>query len=477
MKKIILSLLFFFACNLAQAQRLTSYHLGDTPAPKTGLAGNGITDIRFSGDALWFGTGHGLSRYRNDAEGFISLDEKHGLGQGSISALWAHGDTLLIATATDTVTQIQPEPFPKGTGISLSYDGGTTWKRVPQPGPTPIQNVTYDIELLHGVIWITSWGGGVRKSLDWGDTWQEAAPDSFNFDPLGKLNHRGFSVIVAGEELWVGTAGGINKSADGGATWRNFNHTNQTQPISGNFIVAMAYQPTATAGVIWAASWKAEAEDEFYGVSYSIDGGLSWQTVLKDEKAHNFAFDGDEVYVATDNGLFKSVDFGATWYLFPPITSAASGERVYSQEVYSAAVWTPYLWAGTADGLARSRDNGYSWDIFRAFQTSGKNGEPRTYAYPNPFSPIRHNQLDNEGYVRLQYNTLQSAYVTVKVYDFAMELVATVVKDKYRIGQADYAEVWNGRNDYGDAVANGVYFYSVELDGDGTYWGKVMIVN
>jgi len=470
-------LLVLLISGLTQAQWLASYQMGPAVEPKTGLAGNGITDIRADETALWFGTGHGLSRWRSDSEGFISLDETHGLGRGSVSALWVHGDTLLVATATDTITPIQPEPFPKGTGISLSFDGGASWKQVPQPGPTPIQNVTYDIELLHGVLWITSWGGGVRKSLDWGDTWLEAAPDSFNFDPLGKLNHRGFSVIVAGEDLWVGTAGGINRSSDDGASWRNFNHTNQTQPISGNFIVALAYQKASMADVIWAATWKAEAEDEFYAVSFSFDGGQHWQTALKDEKAHNFAFDGDAVYVATDSGLFKSIDMGASWYQFPSISSRVSGERIYSQEVYSAAVQRANLWVGTADGLARTRDNGYSWDIFRSFQPTGPKNGTRTYAYPNPFSPVRHNLLDDVGHVRFQYNTLANTYVTVKVFDFAMELVTTVVKDKFRAGPGDYAEVWDGRNDYGDAVANGVYFYRVDLEGDGSYWGKVMIVN
>lgn len=477
MKKGLMIVFIQWMVGFGMAQVVTSFHLGDAPEPLPGLIGNGITDIKSSSSALWFGTGHGLSRYDGTTQALTSYDARHGLGHGSISALYVHGDTIIVATATDTVTKIQAEPFPKGTGISLSFDGGRNWRHYPQPGPTPIQNVTYDIEVSNGVIWITSWGGGVRKSTDWGKTWLEAPPDSFNLDPLGKLNHRGFSAIVADGNLYIGTANGINKSSDGGKTWKNFNHTNQAQPISGNFVVALAHQKWADKSIIWAATWKAEDESEYYAVSYSLDGGMSWTTTLHDERPHNFAFQDSIVYVATDNGLYKSIDFGKSWYLFPPASNTITGERVYSLETYAAGWFQGYLWVGTADGLARTKDNGYSWDIFRAFQPTGQMGNPRTYAYPNPFSPMRHNQLGGDGHVRLQYNTLQSTYVTIKVYDFSLNLVATVVKNKYRAGAGDYAEVWNGRNDYGDMVANGVYFYSVTLDGDGTYWGKVMVVN
>ena len=67
--------------------------------------------------------------------------------------------------------------------------------------------------------------------------------------------------------------------------------------------------------------------------------------------------------------------------------------------------------------------------------------------------------------------------MTVRVYDFGMNLVRTVVEEKDRFGSGDYAEVWDGRNDVGDMVANGVYFYKITLTGKTPLWGKVMVVN
>jgi hypothetical protein len=207
---------------------------------------------------------------------------------------------------------------------------------------------------------------------------------------------------------------------------------------------------------------------------------LTWEITLEGEFAHNFAFDSltQAVYVTTDNGLYKSPDYGETWAVFPTIQDAGTGEMVYTTEVYSVGVVPGLsLWVGTADGLAMSRDDGLSWTLFRAFPVPGTGETPATYAYPNPFSPFRHNQIGGEGYVRFQYHVSRPGRVTVRVYDFAMKLVRTVSRDRARSFPGDYAEAWDGRNDVGEMVANGVYFYRIEIEGENPLWGKVMVVN
>ena len=103
--------------------------------------------------------------------------------------------------------------------------------------------------------------------------------------------------------------------------------------------------------------------------------------------------------------------------------------------------------------------------------------EPRIYAYPNPFSPSVHNTLDGFGYVRFQYNTINDTRVTIKIYDFAMDFVTTVVEDIPRTSNGDFYEIWNGQDARGKQVDNGVYFYRLDLDGDGQYWGKLIVLN
>ena len=477
MKNLFLTLiLIILGCSVLTAKPVQTFSTEQTTTTP-GLAGNGVTDIVSSNGILWFGTGHGLSRTLDNGLSFETFEPSDGIGQGSISAIWVSGDTIWVATASDTLTQTSDDYLPYGTGLSVSTNGGTTWEHFDQPGTTPIQNLSYDITVLDNIVWIASFGGGIQRSDDWGQTWQVAQPDTFLFDPGTKYNHRGFSVINADGELWVGTAGGVNKSTDNGNTWVNFNHNNQIDPISGDFVVALSFQKWQDKNIIWAATWETDKDNGFYAVSKSENGGQSWKTTLEGIKAHNFAIDDSVVYVASETGLYKSIDFGQTWYLFSSIEDYQTGEKVLTEDIFSAYAQNGILWAGTADGLARTSDNGFTWDITRAFRATGQGNEPRTYAYPNPFSPLRHNTIGDDGFVRFQYNTTRAANVTIKVFDFAMDLVKTIVENTSKSGPGDYTELWDGRNEFGDSVANGVYFYSVDIDGDGTYWGKVMIVN
>ena len=100
-----------------------------------------------------------------------------------------------------------------------------------------------------------------------------------------------------------------------------------------------------------------------------------------------------------------------------------------------------------------------------------------TYAYPNPFSPLRHNPFNGEGHVRFHYRVKISGTVSVSVYDFAMALVKNVEEGISRMGDSEYDAVWDGRNNFGERVANGVYFYRVDLPGDNPVWGKVIVID
>jgi hypothetical protein len=126
---------------------------------------------------------------------------------------------------------------------------------------------------------------------------------------------------------------------------------------------------------------------------------------------------------------------------------------------------------GSIDGLASTPDYGNTWWVYRAFQSTAAEGQPDTYAYPNPYSPARWEV------VRLQYHLNTPASVTVKIYDFAMDHVRTVCEGKYREYPGDWYETWDGTNSQGKVVANGAYFYKMTISGQGTYWGKIIILD
>ena len=483
---ISLVLIFgFFRSGTGQVLKKNGYYLDGIPTP--GPTSNSINDILIKGNDVWIGS-RDLSRTNDNGSTWISYPEANKQSKGGISAIAVSHDTIWVATAFDTTTEFGH--FDAGGGLSFSTDNGATWHWIPQPvdadtvttykpTTTIVQNITYDIALAGSDVWITSFGGGLRKSSDMGETWVVVTVDGYPFDALGHLTHRAFYVMYDGESLWAGTAGGVHMSTDGGDSWMTFNHQNQSQPISGNFVVALGYQNVDGRDFVWAATIQAMDTTEYSAVSVTEDGGLTWYIILEDEFPHNFGFDpvDGSVYVPTDNGLFKSPD-GVTWAVFPQIRDTDREMSIYTTEYFSAGIGLDQeIWAGSADGLALSEDNGLSWTIFRTFPIPGQENTPDTYAYPNPFSPMRDNLIGGDGHVRFQYRTRETTAVTVRVYDFGMNLVRTVVENRDRSQPGSYAEVWDGRNDLGDLVANGVYFYKIILTRGESSWGKVMVVN
>jgi hypothetical protein len=99
------------------------------------------------------------------------------------------------------------------------------------------------------------------------------------------------------------------------------------------------------------------------------------------------------------------------------------------------------------------------------------------YAYPNPFSPYNHNQLENDGYVRFHLGTVVNNIIQVTVYNFAMEKVYSYSHDK----RTDVGAIkWNGRDEAGGVVSNGVYFinlnYASQNSSPKNHWTKLILV-
>lgn len=80
------------------------------------------------------------------------------------------------------------------------------------------------------------------------------------------------------------------------------------------------------------------------------------------------------------------------------------------------------------------------------------------------------------GITRIHYAPKQNGKITVKIYDFALNLVATLINNQFRQAGIEYDEIWDSRNKDGKIVANGVYFFKVEAEGGQKEWGKVAVI-
>jgi len=288
-----------------------------------------------------------------------------------------------------------------------------------------------------------------------------------------------FSVISVNDStLYVGTSGGINKSTNNGISWKKFNHQNQANPISGNFAVGLGYNKANNS--IWAATWKAEGLEEFYAVSHSSDGGENWEVTLPDERAHNLGFkyfnaSDFHVMVPTDKGIFRSKNNGNTWVQPTSIKDTYSKIPIVTNIFISAAsnrlnATDYYIWVGSNNGLARlSETNGFWEGEWKVYLASNDIKLDETYAFPNPFSP-------SQELIKIKYGLSSASDVTIRIMNFGMELVRTLVQNTPR-GIGGQFEFWDGKDESGKIVTNGVYFYRIDSDAlSKPLFGKIMVL-
>jgi hypothetical protein len=179
------------------------------------------------------------------------------------------------------------------------------------------------------------------------------------------------------------------------------------------------------------------------------------------------------VYVATNRGLFRSTDFGNSWILTGTIADPMSGQSFAQSEIYAVGAIGDTIWIGGPEGVAYTIDApgelfGQRWKIFRTYEAVGTSRT--TYSFPSPFSP-------GDEVVRLHYSTSGlNGGVTIKIFDFAMVPVKTLLQNADRSSTIEHDEIWDGRDDYGRIVPNGVYFYRLEIGGTDPIWGKIYVI-
>ena len=491
----------------AQAKYLSTYALGAQTGQVTAtIPSNSVSHISIQGASLWIGTGKGLARSTDAGRTWESFGSVPQFASKGIFAIALRGDS--IWTSTGFSKDVDNQSVQTGSGYTYSTDMGSSWSNRPQPldpiGDSSVtygantvkflpivvneQNVTYDISLSDGTVWIASWSSGIRKSTDLGATWQRIVLPSdirssiaptdtlpgYKIDPRQDNNFLGFAVYAQDNDtIWAGTAGGINRSVDGGRSWAKFTRDTQTEHILSDWVITITGQRIGSRTRIWTTNWPAEGEGQEYGISMSDDGGRTWKNFLHGIKAYDFAFKDSTVYVAADGGMFSTTDGGNTWRRSGDIIDETTRERITENQFLSVGVLGDTVYCGSSEGLVKTVDTpsqpfGSVWTILRAFEPLPS--RTSAYAYPNPFSP----RLET---IRIHYATERpQSSVTLEIFDFGMNRMRTVVRNAQRSTSGEHDERWNGRTDSGDLVKNGVYFYRVTIDDGEPVWGKIMVL-
>ena len=389
----------------------------------------------------------------------------------------------------------------QGSYVPFDWYGQTAYSN---PITTEFKNITYDISVDtdRNYIYIASWAGMLRrlKYTDFQPEWElvplpedidqlgdndsflcsQPINQSYVYNPVdgsGNYNHKVFSVNVYGDQIWVGTANGINKGLigqDGCIDWTH--QTTLNSNIAGDWIIDIVIQEhqSFVNPRVWLISREVVSPPVPHGLSYSDDFGLSWNIInyfndieeggIEPSLVYNlyFTYVSPEFYASTSTGLFYMQNGNEdVWQRFNDVPDDCYNDT-YS--VYSN-IGDDFI--GTSNGLIyrcndefSDKECGNGWCEYDDYVAPASTDKMSIFPNPaNSFTNFMHKTESNNG--------------TVDIFDFSMNKVYDGIECQQIIN--DDGEKFL-RCDYDNIqLANGVYFCRLKYGGDDV-WNKLMII-
>tara|TARA_B000000609_G_scaffold118208_1_gene92294 strand:+ start:1433 stop:3127 length:1695 start_codon:yes stop_codon:yes gene_type:complete len=361
---------------------------------------------------------------------------------------------------------------------------------------TDIQNVSYGLSIHGDYIYAASWAGSLRRfNYELQNPKWELVPlpmdnqdilncnsiniSEYQINPIGNSistsncgyefdNHKVFSVFTVEDTLWVGTADGINKgivNSDSCIDWTHF--TAQDYGFYDDWIIGFENQilDNGVTNRLWAITWDRQYSGShlIYGgpPSYTDDGGLTWHTPDELENrnllTYNISSSPENIYVSSNQGLFTSSNYQADnlWDTF------FLPDQISTQSVFDAELLENFnsLFIGTSQGICE-----YDGFNFECESVTGNIQDNLFYAYPNPLDFEVTNQL-----TFVFNNQEKNLNGNIVIYDLAMDRVAKIYSSEITR--------WDGTNDFGDKVANGLYIAKYKHSNGDSYLFNILVVN
>lgn len=215
--------------------------------------------------------------------------------------------------------------------LYTSANAGNTWVEKSQMIPFYNASTLYVTDQF---VFVGLWGGGIVRASITGDTDWQLMNNGIAVHDINDLE-------VVGSTIYVGLENSfIRSSHDEGLTWGQKKDTYGLFAASGRALLA-----TGSALFVGLGGG---------GVQVSLDNGATWalrNDGLISGNVLAFAAVGNDVFVATDDGVYKSINLGDTW-------AKKTDQIAMVRTVYTDGA---NIYAGTYDGLFHSADFGETW--------------------------------------------------------------------------------------------------------------------
>jgi hypothetical protein len=395
-------------------------------------------------------------------------------------------DAVAVAIDGSSNVYVTGESWGGGTNydyvtIKYSPDGDTAWVRRyngPGNGLDKAQAIATDDS---GYVYVTGYSVGDGTHNDYATIKYHSNGDTAwvrRYHRVAQTQERPSDIAVDDSGNVYVTGGGegggtdydyvtIKYRSDGDTAWlRRYNG-----PANGSdYAYAIAVDDSGNVYVTGYSDSTGSFQD-YATIKYDAVGNEVWVRRYNgppgngSDYGYVLALDGfSNVYVTGESGG------GATYMDYATIKYHSNGDTAWVMRYTSPGNASDYAQAIVVDdssnvyvtGHCTNSETGKDYCTIKYVQTSsgvedetGDRERPSEFElsqnYPNPFNPT----------TKIEFTLAKSGFVTLQIYDVLGRKVRTLVSEELSAGYKSV--IWDGKNEDGDDVASGVYFYQLKV--------------